>query len=269
MLVKYGRVLQHKGAACVFDGCYRLLMALSSLCVLLAVWQVASVSLGDFVLPEPLAVGKYALFIVQHHSDNIVVSLRSGLTGTTIAIFVGVFLGGLSGFFPVVCALLRPWNTVLLGTPPIIWVVLAFFWFGTQVETVVTFTVVISVAPMLFSAGMMSMETRPQSLHEMAAVYRLSLYKRLRYLYLPHLMITLMPALIVAVSMGIKVTVMAELLVSSRGIGGAISGARETLETTELVAYVLVAILMIITLEYGVLNPLRRLVLPRGYREQT
>lgn len=268
MYKKNGHTIRYRGVAAIITILYRIFMTLGSLCVLLSFWQIAAETLGDFVLPEPLAVAKRALEIVEtEFLGTISITLTNGLKGAFLSIFFGVSLGWLSGLLPFLYMLLRPWNAFLLGTPPIIWVVLAFFWFGLDSGTITIFTTIMSVAPMLFAAGVMSVETRPTQLLEMAKIYHLPKHRVLRYIYLPHMVTTLMPAITVATGMGIKVTVMAELLVSSHGIGAMISTSREILDTTSLVAYVLIAVVIILMLEFFFLNVIRRLVLPREQDE--
>lgn len=270
MIKENGYIVRHSGFARLLTPLYSVLTTLGSLFALCAFWQISAENLGIYVLPEPLEVMQRVIEITKEDFfGNISITLVNSIKGTLIAIFFGVGLGWLSALIPAIYTVLRPWNVFLLGTPPIIWVVMAFFWFGTNSAGITIFTVLMSVAPMLFSAGVMSMNTRPMMLHEMARIYELSLFKRIRYVYLPHIVTTLMPAISVAVGMGIKVTVMAELLASNHGIGAFIGYSRETLDTASLVAYVVIAVLIILFLEYAVLNTIRRLVLPREVNEQT
>ena len=93
----------------------------------------------------------------------------------------------------------------------------------------------------------------------MLSSYRVPLARRLKAFYLPHILRQLLPALIVAVGTGLKITVMAELLGSNDGIGSAIGSARAMLDTVDVMAYVVLIVTIIMSIEYGLLEPLRRL----------
>ena len=127
-------------------------------------------------------------------------------------------------------------------------------------STSVIFTVTITTLPLVFAAAQMSVMTLPTPLSEMLSSYRVPLARRLKAFYLPHILRQLLPALIVAVGTGLKITVMAELLGSNDGIGSAIGSARAMLDTVDVMAYVVLIVTIIMSIEYGLLEPLRRLV---------
>ena len=136
--------------------------------------------------------------------------------------------------------------------------VLAIFWYNMG-STSVIFTVTITTLPLVFAAAQMSVMTLPTPLSEMLSSYRVPLVRRLKAFYLPHILRQLLPALIVAVGTGLKITVMAELLGSNDGIGSAIGSARAMLDTVDVMAYVVLIVTIIMSIEYGLLEPLRRL----------
>ena len=117
----------------------------------------------------------------------------------------------------------------------------------------------ITVLPLVFAAAQMSIVSIPAPLAEMLETYRVPWPRRLRALYLPHVLRQLLPALIVAVGSGLKITVMAELLGSNNGMGSAIASARAMLDTVDVMAYVILIVAIIMAIEYGALEPLRRL----------
>lgn len=241
-----------------------LLKTLASLGCLIALWQWAALSLGPFVLPTPAAVGGAMLAMLSGPWwTEAAFTFVQALKGLGIALLVGAGSGMLAYRFRALYSLLRPWMTVLLGTPAVIWVVIGFFWFGTLAQYVTLLTVVMSVTPVLFGAAVMMMQAVPQPLVEMSRVYRFSAWRRFRYVYLPPMMQAFLPTLSVAAGMSVKVTVMAELLASNHGLGALMAVSRETLDMADFMAYVILSVVMILFLEFGVLNTLRRWLLPR------
>lgn len=232
--------------------------------MLMALWQYGHEMLGTMLMPSPQAVLARCYQILTSHSgqQTVFTTLSRGAVGIALALLIGISGGLLAGSSKTLALLLRPLITMLLGTPPIIWVVLALFWFGMGFASTV-FTVVISVLPMVFAAAMMGMMSVSEPLKEMLHIYRLPLSQRVAHLYLPHLTQQLLPAMIVAAGTGLKITVMAELLGSNQGIGSELANARAMLETTDVMAYVVIIVDIIMLIEYGVLEPIKRLLLPQ------
>ncbi len=236
--------------------------ASGSIFVFCAVWHYAALALGDLVLPAPLVVFGRAVELLQNFSDSeILITFYRALIALSISIFCGIGAGILAGLSKTLSLLLRPLITILLGMPPIVWVVLSLFWFGMG-NVGIVFTIVVSVAPLLFAAAMRGMMTVDEGLREMLTAYRLSYFDNIKHLYIPHLLNYLLPATIVAVGTGVKITIMAELLGASDGIGSKISDARTMLDMQEVLAYVVVVLAIIMIIEYLLLEPLRILLMP-------
>lgn len=263
MLLEEGRPVRQGRLIALIDYLNGGLAAMASLCVLIALWQIAADSLGALVLPAPLAVFARAEEIVRSvvGQQTIWATLRSGFMGILLALTLGIGGGFIAGNVRTIAVFLRPWIMVILGTPPIIWVVLALFWFA-QGAAVTVFTVAVAITPMVFAAAMSSVITRPQALLDMAQVYQMPLIVRLQHIWLPHLAHTLLPAVSVAAGSGLKLTVMAELLGGTTGIGLQIADARAMLDTLDVLAYVVIIVSLIMLIEYGILEPIKRLVLP-------
>jgi len=57
--------------------------------------------------------------------------------------------------------------------------------------------------------------------------------------------------------MAFKVAVMAELLANAGGIGGALADARVQLDIAQALAWVMVAVMLLIAVEYTLVQPVR------------
>ena len=86
--------------------------------------------------------------------------------------------------------------------------------------------------------------------------------KKIRYLYIPHLTGYVISSVGVAVAMGVKVVIMAELLGASEGVGARIADARAMLETSTVMAYVVLVIVFVSLFEYLITKPLEILFMP-------
>ena len=249
MILEDGKPLRRPLPWRISDYLWGIFPALASLFAAIALWQYGHARLGAMLIPAPETVLARAADILANAAErqNVLLTLQRAALGIGLALTLGIGTGLIAGSSRTLALLARPVVTTLLGTPPIIWIVLAIFWYNMG-STSVIFTVVITTLPLVFAAAQMSVATLPTPLAEM-----------LKAFYLPHILRQILPALIVAVGTGLKITVMAELLGSDNGIGSAIASARAMLDTVDVMAYVVLIVSIIMGIEYGLLEPLRRL----------
>ena len=88
-------------------------------------------------------------------------------------------------------------HRVLMGTPPIAWLVLAMLWFGASDGTPV-FTVFVASFPVIFIGALQGTRTLDNQLHGMAAAFRLPRRMMLTDVHPPHVVSYLFPAWIAA-----------------------------------------------------------------------
>lgn len=258
MLLFDGRPQQRRRLWAALDYLWGIFPALASLFILIALWQLAHERLGAMILPAPRAVfQRVGEILSSADRQQVLLTVQRGFSAVLLAVVSGLLLGFAAGLHRTVALLCRPLITLLLAMPPIIWVVLAIFWFGMGSGAVI-FTIFIVVLPLMFASAQQGLLSVPVPLKEMLDVYRVPWPRRLRQFYLPHLIRQILPALIVAVGSGLKVTVMAELLGSDDGMGSAIREARAMLDGVTVLAQVVIMVALIMAVEYGLLEPLRR-----------
>jgi len=124
---------------------------LAALCLLAAVWQAGHEAYGPFILTAPLdtvqAVG--ALAADPEARAIGAVTLQRAVTGFALVAAAGTALGVAAGYAPAILRLAGPLVTVLMGVPPIAWIVLAMIWFGGTDATVRT-VILVSALPVVF-----------------------------------------------------------------------------------------------------------------------
>lgn len=240
--------------------------ASASIFLLCAIWHVAAQTVGELVLPEPGVVFKRVYELCLHlQNSEVLLTLYRALIALSLAILIGMSCGIIAGTFKTLSILLRPLITILLGMPPIVWVVLALFWFGIG-DVGILFTVMISVIPLTFASAARGMITVNADYSEMLDAYQVSRLHKVKHLYIPHLLNYLLPAAIVATGTGMKIAIMAELLGGTNGIGVKIADARTMLDTQEVLAYVVIVLAIIMIIEYLILEPIRILLTPWEYQ---
>lgn len=233
--------------------------ALASLLLFVAAWEAVSLAYGPLILPDPAAAfGRlFALFDDGSAWPELAVTARRAMTGLALAILLGSALGLLAGLSLTAAMMARPVVTVLLGTPPIAWLVLAMIWFGAGDGTPV-FTVLVACFPVIFVGALQGARTLDHHLKDMASAYRLPWHMRLTDLYLPHVVSYLFPAWVNALGNAWRVVVMAELLSSSDGIGAALAVARSQLDMDAALAWIAAVVLSLLAVEYLLLEPIKR-----------
>ena len=180
--------------------------------------------------------------------------------GISVALVAGLAAGLVAGSFKTAMALLKPVITVLLAMPPIIWVVMALFWFGFGNPSVL-FTIIVLVAPLTFASAAVGMASVNKQHEELFDAYKLGRLKKIRYLYIPHLTGYVISSIGVAVAMGVKVVIMAELLARAKA-WRADCGCEAMLETSTVMAYVVLVIVFVSLFEYLITKPLEILFMP-------
>lgn len=239
--------------------------ALASLFMFLALWDWGSQVYGDLVLPSPLATFAQLGALVDAGAawPELAVTAKRALIGFALSLAVGSVLGLLAGLSMTASMMSRPIVTVLVGMPPIAWLVLALLWFGAGDATPV-FTVFIACFPIVFVGALQGARTLDGQLKDVARAYRLPLRMTLSDVYLPHVVSYLFPAWIAALGMSWKIVVMAELLATPDGVGAALAVSRAHLDTAASMAWIAAVVGLLLAVEYLVLEPIKREV--EGWR---
>lgn len=242
--------------------------AVSSLMLLFALWDWGAQVYGELVLPGPLATFATLADLLGQGAawPELATTARRALIGFALALGVGSLLGLIAGLSMTAAMMARPIVTVLVGMPPIAWLVLALLWFGSSDATPV-FTVFIACFPIVFVGALQGTRTLDDQLKEVARAYRLPLGMTLADVYLPHVVSYLFPAWIAALGMSWKIVVMAELLATQDGVGAALAVSRAHLDTASSMAWIAAVVGLLLAVEYLVLEPMKREV--EGWRQAT
>lgn len=229
---------------------------LAGLCLLAALWQAGHEAYGDFILPAPLATLSAAARLLTDGSarDLLLLTSARALQGFGACALLGGAAGIAAGYSPATLRVSRPIVTVLLGVPPIAWIVLAMIWFGTGSATVAA-TILISALPIVFVGAVEGVVTRDRGLDSMAQLFGAGAIRRFTHVASRQIAVHLLPALILALGTAFKVAVMAELLANAGGVGGALARARSMLDISNALAWVALAVMALLAVEYGLVRP--------------
>lgn len=233
--------------------------AVASILLFIALWDTGNQIYGDLVLPSPLET--FQTLFLMLNDEFVITEIKTTLyrasLGFGISLVIGSFFGLLAGFFATASIMSRPIVTILVGMPPIAWIVLAMIWFGMGDETVI-FTVIVASFPIIFVGALQGTRTLDGDLKEMADSFNLPWHMKFFDVYFPHIFSYVFPAWVSGLGMAWKIVVMAELLATSDGIGASLAVARSQLDTPTALGLVVIMISSLMFVEYIILEPIKR-----------
>jgi NitT/TauT family transport system permease protein len=225
----------------------RKLYGALSVLLLLLLWQLGHILGGPFVLPAPLDAGQCLLQLAISGAlwHPAMTTTWHVLSGYALGCAAGLALGLAGGTAHGLGTMLDSASRLILGVPPIVWVVLALFWFG-PVGKVTIFTVAIGIAPIVFAGTLAGIRAAQPELDELAVAFNAPPAQRFREIRLPQIMTPLLPALTTSLGLAWKMALMAEILSDDSGIGGQIATTRAYLDITGTMAWVTAALILLL-----------------------
>ena len=236
-------------------------LRLASIALLLAAWFAGSHVVGPRLLPEPQAVG---FAIVQELRSgaltfNLGVTLARVAASFTIAMALGAVIGLAMGRVPVFDRLADPWLVMLLNLPALVIIVLAYVWVGLT-ETAAIAAVALNKLPIATVTVREGARALDRTLDEMATVFRMGRWVRLRHVILPQLAPYLAAAARSGLSLVWKIVLIVELLGRPNGVGFEIGVAFQLFDVTRILAYALAFVAVMLAIETFLVQPFERYV---------
>lgn len=243
-------------------GLYKLLAAL----VLLGLWQLAAVAIGQEILfVSPVVVLSRVLDLAQSLTfwETVTRSCLRILLGFSLAVGAGTVLAVLTSFVPLLHHLFSPLIGMVKATPVSSFILLALVWIKSWNLSI--FISFLMVLPLVWTNVAQGIQATDPKLLEMAKLFRFSRYKTLRRIYLPSLRPYFVAACTAGMGFAWKSGIAAEVLGTPRGtIGRELYNAKIYLETPDLFAWTAVVILMSVLIEKGMLALFNRSGKKRG-----
>ncbi len=214
--------------------------------LLLVIWQVASLVVDSAILlPSPIsAMGVLVSYLSEAvFWGNVWETVLRALKSFLLTMAAGIILGLLSGLVTRVRYMLSPLITVVRSVPVMSVILLAFIWFESG--TVPVFAAFLMSFPIIFENTFQGIAQTDGRLLEMAAVYGLSRRQKLLSISVPALLPFLVAGARGTIGMTWKVVIAAEVLtVPKRGIGSAMQFSQINLETSQVMAWTVTAVLL-------------------------
>ena len=230
----------------------------------LIVWEVASLLIGEeLFLPSPIAVIVRLASLVPTASfwQSSLFTLCRILMGFLLSVAAASCAAVLSYRFRIFSILASPLVKTVRATPVASIVILVLVWVRSRnLSVVISFMMVF---PIVYTSLLEGLRETDGDLLEAASVYRMTLLRRIRYIYLPYLSPFIQSAISTSLGLAWKSGIAAEVIGLPDGsIGERVYEAKIYLSTPDLFAWTVVIIILAFLFERFFLA-LLRLVLRR------
>jgi len=231
-----------------------ILYPLCTLLALIAVWWVASLSIGiPLFFPTPSAVlAELGGLLV---SDSFYLAIGGTLSRTIIsfilAFAIGVCAAALAGLFKPMHRILRPIVVILRAIPTMSVILISVLWLDNFWSPVLIGFLI--VFPLVYTGMYEAIGEVDRELIEMARLYKVSRKDTLTKLLIPSVTPTVLTVAKSSVSLNVKVIIAAEVIaLTARSIGAQMQLSKITIDIPVLFAWTVAAILLAFLLEFAV-----------------
>ncbi|MGQ4274401.1 ABC transporter permease [Terrihabitans sp. B22-R8] len=227
--------------------------------VVLVAWYLASLNSPAFVLPGPARVWDTWTGLMASTSfwNDLGTTFRRVLTGFLLAAVVGIVLGLILGASERLGQFFDPVLTVINTVSSTIWAIFALIWFGLSDWTTI-FVVFMTAMPLILTNVWQGTRTVNVDFIELAQTFRMSRAQILVKIYLPTILPLLFSASRLAFGFGARVSLVAETLGASSGVGYRLRQAADLVQTDQVFAWTLSLVVLMLVLEGLILKPLER-----------
>jgi len=229
------------------------------LAIFLVVWWQAAQHLPAFVLPGPAATWQALIQLWQSGTllHDVGITFSRVLSGFLLAAVVGTLAGLLLGASQRIAHFCEPLLAVFNTVSSAIWAIFAIIWFGISDATTI-FVVFMTAMPLILTNVWQGAQNVDAQFVELARSFRMNRWQTLRKIYLPTILPYFFSGARLAFGFGWRVSLVAETLGSSDGIGYRLRQAGDLVQTSQVFAWTLLLISLMLLLEGGVLKPLER-----------
>ncbi len=231
----------------------------ASLAVLILLWTAAASLVNDRLFPSPAEVfaalsqeaGRGELF--RHLGITLLRVAASFVLAMALGSAVGLALGRIA----MLDRWIRPWLIVLLNIPALVVVILAYVWIGLG-EAALLIAVAANKIPNVAMTVREGARALERDYDEVASVYRLGPWTRLRHVVAPQLAPYLFAAARNGLALIWKIVLVVELLGRSNGVGFQLHTSFQMFDVASIFAYSAAFIAAVLAIEGAILIPLER-----------
>ncbi len=222
-----------------------------SLAFWLLIWQLCALKVGkELILPGPFAVVR-ALVSLAGQSKfwlNTLTTIIRVVSGYCLGVFTAVVLAVLTCSSQLSDSLISPVIRTVRATPVASFIILALLWMGKS--NVPVLMAMLMVVPVVWENITAQYRATDKDLLEMAEAYKLTKWKRFRYIYVPSAFPGFLAGCLSAMGLAWKSGIAAEVLAQpTLAIGSNLYYSKLYLETPDLFAWTAVVVMLSMMIE--------------------
>jgi NitT/TauT family transport system permease protein len=234
-----------------------LAQRLTLVAVVGALWWLSSLSVPHYILPGPTRVWDALRLIIANGDlwNNLGITLWRVAVGFVVAALIGLPFGILLGANQRAGEFFEPVIPVLNTVSSAIWAIFAIIWFGISNATTI-FVVFMTAMPLIITNVWQGTRTVNADFIELAQVLRMPRRKVMTKIYLPTILPYFFSGARLAFGFSWRVSLVAETIGSSSGVGYRLRQAADLIRTDQVFAWTITLVIMMATIEMGLLKPL-------------
>lgn len=226
-------------------------------------WEAAARLIGqEILLVSPVTVLRrfFELAWEGEFWRSVMFSFSRIIGGFFLALFLGILLAAAASSCSIIRDLAAPPIAVIKATPVASFIILVLIWVPSRnLSVIISFLMVL---PVIYTNILQGIRNTDRQLLEMAGIFRVSRWKRIRYLYVSEVMPFFQTACSVALGLCWKAGVAAEVIgIPDGSIGEKLYEAKIYLETSDLFAWTLTIILLSVCFEKVFLFAVNKVIL--------
>lgn len=217
----------------------------------LIVWELLARFIGhDILLVSPVSVlfrlGELAF--TGEFWNSIFFSFLRIIGGFVLALAAGMIFAVISSVSRIFCVLMEPPIEVIKATPVASFIILLLIWVSSKNLSAVT--AFLMVLPVVYANILAGIRSTDRGLLEMAQVFRVSPWKKFRYIYVSQVMPFFETACSLSLGLCWKAGIAAEVIgIPSGSMGEKLYEAKVYLQTADLFVWTLTIILISVCFE--------------------
>jgi NitT/TauT family transport system permease protein len=226
---------------------------------LLGLWEVmARVTASPLVPNVSEVLGEVRRLVVGGFAlRQIGITLGRILAGFGVAFVISLVVGIAAARSVTFRRFCDPAIILGLTVPGLVWALLCVIWFGVGLTTPIV-AIALGIGPVMVLHVLQGMKAVDSDIVEMAHVFRLSTRDKLIHIWIPSLTPHLIGGARVGLSLGWKVIVLVELFGLSNGVGYQLNSEFSSQNVAGVLAWTIVFWVVMVVIEYGVLQSLER-----------
>lgn len=217
----------------------------------LMIWQIAAVLVDrSILLVTPFTVAKRLAVLMSEQDFLSVVSfsLLRIFGGCFLAMTAGSILAVIADRFYTLEVIFWPFIQAIKSVPVASFIILCLIWLTSSSLSV--FISFLMVLPIIYTNMLQGIKETDSKLLEMALIFRAGWWKKLKYIYLPHIKPYLMAAASVSIGLSWKAGIAAEVIgIPDGSIGEKLYEAKVYLSSTDLLAWTVVIVVLSVIFE--------------------